>query len=280
MVSFRSHLAKVNRPSGTLSSMGKEGWVEGAPFMGRAFSSLFWRRRIPVLLFRGLPVVLFLGALCATVSARAAQMNPLLQSWLNAQTNIHTWSADVTQTRALKTLTQPLVAQGHVWFAAPNRFRWQIGNASDTGGNTNTIALRQADQLLVIYPRLKVVEKYPLNSDQNGPWKDTLALLEAGFPQSQSDLEKRFKILSVTQTNGACEVTLQPRSASARRMMPQLTIAFATGNFSLRATELQFADGSTMRNEFNHATLNPKIEESLFTPKFDAEYRVVEPLKK
>ena len=36
-------------------------------------------------------------------------MNPLLQSWLNAQANIHTWSADVTQTRALKTLTQPLV---------------------------------------------------------------------------------------------------------------------------------------------------------------------------
>src|SRR5207247_5854732 len=62
-------------------STGGEGWGERAPFMVRGCSSSLGIGQIPVLLFRGLPVVLLLGALCATVSARAAQMNALLQSW-------------------------------------------------------------------------------------------------------------------------------------------------------------------------------------------------------
>jgi hypothetical protein len=75
----------------------------------------------------------------------------------------------------LKSLIQPLTGTGRVWFAAPNRFRgsWAIP--------AQTIAVRQPDEMAVIYPRLKRVEKYPLAGAQNGPWKETLALLEAGF---------------------------------------------------------------------------------------------------
>ena len=235
---------------------------------------------MPVLRFHALHFVIFLGVLWVTVSVHAGELHATLQSWLNAQTNVHGWSAEVTQTRRLKTLTHPLLAKGRVWFVAPNRFRWQIGDATGFDTTTNTIAVRQADQLLVIYPRLKRAEKYPLEGDQTGPWKDSLALLEAGFPRSQADLESRFKVGSLTQSNSLCEVALQPRSASARRLMPQIKIVFATNDFSLRATELQFADGSTMRNDFNNATLNPKIDERLFAPHLDADYQIVVPLKK
>src|SRR5262245_38297422 len=79
-----------------------------------------------------LPVLLLFLNLCVSISMRAGEANPLLESWLSAQTNLHTWSAEVTQTRTLKTLTQPLTAKGQVWFAAPNRFRWQIGNTTGT----------------------------------------------------------------------------------------------------------------------------------------------------
>src|SRR5439155_15779050 len=108
-------------------------------------------------------------------SSPATDTNSLVSSWLGAQTNIQTWSAEVIQTRTLKSLTQPLTATGHVWFAAPNRFRWELG------APPQTIALRQADQMLVVYPRLSRAEKYPLTGDHTGPWRDTLALLEAGF---------------------------------------------------------------------------------------------------
>ena len=50
----------------------------------------------------------------------ASDTNSTLGAWLNAQANIQTWSAEVVQTRALRSLTQPLTATGHIWFAAPN----------------------------------------------------------------------------------------------------------------------------------------------------------------
>ena len=92
----------------------------------------------------------------------ATDASSALNAWLNAQTNIQTWSAEVIQTRALKSLTQPLIAKGRVWFAAPNRFRWELGDPPQT------IAVRQPEQMLVIYPRLKRAEKYSLAGNQNG----------------------------------------------------------------------------------------------------------------
>lgn len=203
-----------------------------------------------------------------------AQTNSLLATWLNSQTNIQTWSADVVQTRTLKSLTQPLTATGHVWFAEPNLFHWELGSPPQT------IAVRERDELLVIYPRLKHAERYPLTGNQTGPWRDALGLLEAGFPRSQADVESQFHILSQTISNQTCEVVLQPKSAAARRMIPQIKIVFSTNDFSLRATELQIADGSTMRNDFTNAVLNPKLDPALFAPKLESDFKIVEPLKK
>ena len=204
----------------------------------------------------------------------AAEDNPLLSSWLGAQTNIQSWSADFIQTRTFKSLAQPLTATGHIWFAEPNRFRWELGNPPQT------IAVRATNELLVIYPRLKRAERYPLSGTQTGEWRDALALLESGFPRSEAEISSRFKILSQTITNEVCELSLQPKSVSARKMMPQIKIAFGTNDFSLRGTELQFADGSTMRNSFTHPVLNPTIDKGVFSPQIESDFRIVEPLKK
>lgn len=207
-------------------------------------------------------------------NSRAAETNTALTTWLNAQTNIHTWSADFTQTRILKSLTQPLTATGHVWFAAPNRFRWELGHPPQT------IAVRNADEMLVIYPRLKRAERYPMTGDQAGQWRDVMKLLEAGFPRSQAELESDYNILAQQVTDDICELTLQPKSATARKMMPQIKIGFSTKDFSLRSTELQFADGSIMRNDFKNPELNPKLDDALFQPKLESDYQIVEPFKK
>ena len=218
--------------------------------------------------------LLLLGFVGSEFAAAAADTNSLVASWLSAQTNIQSWSADCIQTRTFKSLAQPLTATGHVWFAEPNRFRWELGRPAQT------IAVRAEKEMLVIYPRLKRVERYPLGGDQSSPWRDALALLEAGFPRSQAQLESTFRIISQTITNQTDEVTLQPKSSSARRLMPQIKIAFDTRDFSLRATELQFADGSTMRNDFYNAVLNPKLEDDIFAPKIENDFKIVEPLKK
>ena len=215
----------------------------------------------------------FLVFTSSPIPAPAASTDPLVASWLSGQTNLQTWSADCIQTRTFKSLSQPLTATGHVWFAEPNRFRWELGRPAQT------IAVRAPKEMLIIYPRLKRVERYPLGGEQAGPWRDALALLEAGFPRSQAQLESTFHIVSQTITNQTDEVALQPKSASARRMMPQIKIAFDTKDFSLRATELQFADGSKMRNDFFNAVMNPRLDEETFAPKIESDFKIIEPLK-
>ena len=207
-------------------------------------------------------------------TAGRAQTNTAPTRWLAAQTNIQTWSADFLQTRSFKTLTQPLTESGKVWFSEPNRFRWELGHPA------KTIAVREADEMLLLYPALKRVERYPLNSTATGPWRDALALLEADFPRSEADLKSRFNIQSQKLTDEICELVLQPRSATARKMMPQIEISFDLKNLTLRATELQFADGSKMRNDFTNTVLNPKLDAKLFAPEIPADFKVIEPMKK
>ncbi len=205
---------------------------------------------------------------------QAVELAPEVRAWLNAQTNIQTWAADVTQTRTLKTLSHPLMSKGQVWFSAPKLFRWEIGQP------TETVAVRQADQMLVIYPRLKRVERYALDASATGPWRETLALLEAGFPRSVAELQSRFNVVTQKPFNGLFELTLEPKSAAARRMIPQIKILFSRQDHVLRATELKFSDGSIMRNEFSNARLNPELDESLFDPQPGEGFKTVEPLKK
>jgi outer membrane lipoprotein-sorting protein len=211
--------------------------------------------------------------LVAVLTAHAAEQSLVLDTWFSAQTNLHSFTADVIQTRTLKVLSQPLVSTGKVWVVIPNRFRWEIGQPAQT------IALRQPDTLFLIYPRLKRAEKYPLNDNQPGPWRDALALLEASFPRSQADLESHFRVLSVTQTNANWELTLQPKSPLARQMMAEIGITVRTNDFSLAATEMKFADGSRMRNDFTNVVLNPVLGEEIFDAKLDPGITVVEPLR-
>lgn len=205
---------------------------------------------------------------------QAAETNAVLSAWLAAQTNLHTWTADFTQTRALKTLTQPLVASGRVWFATPNRFRWELGSPA------KTIALRNADEMFVIYPRLKRAEKYPLEANASGAWRDMLSLLDAGFPRHRADLDSRFQILSLTETDGCWRLVFQPKSAFARKMIGEIHVGLAANTFALTSTELIFVDGSRMRNDFTNAVLNPELDESIFDWKPDPGFKVTEPLKK
>lgn len=213
-----------------------------------------------------------IGLSTSQVAGGAEGEIPSLRAWLQAQTNLQTWAAEVTQTRSLKTLAQPLTTSGRVWFVAPGRFRWEMGEPP------STIAVRQPDQLLVIYPKLKRAERYRWEGDRAGPWKESLALLEAGFPRDEKEFDQRYQLLELKVADGGGILALQPRAPGARRMMPRIIIEFATADFTLRATELHFADGSRLRNEFRNTQRNVPLSEDLFDPKLSADYQIVDPL--
>jgi outer membrane lipoprotein-sorting protein len=217
-------------------------------------------------------VVLWGTAACGG-DLRGTETGALLDRWFAALPQTRTWTAEFVQTRALKAVAEPLISTGRVWVAVPDQFRWELGQP------TQTIALRQKNQLLLIYPRLRRVEKYPLHDQRPGPWRDALLLLEAGFPQSRGDLESRFHLKSVHQTNGLFCLALEPKSASARRLLRGLRISFDTNTFSMSRMELEMADGSSLRNEFAQARLNPPLDEGCFKIDLEGGFTVTEPVR-
>ena len=215
---------------------------------------------------------LALGAWC--LPCRAADPNAVLDAWFTTQTNLHTWTADLVQTRTLKTLTRPLVVNGHIAFAAPGDYRWELGRPA------RTMAVRSGDDMYVVYPFLKRAERYSLGTNTPQHWRDTMSLLQAGFPHDRREFETQFKVLSLTETNGDWQFALQPKSAFARQMMPQLNLRLATNDFSLAGTELVFVDGSTMRSDFTNAVVNPPIPPGLFHWTAPEDFQVTSPFDK
>jgi outer membrane lipoprotein-sorting protein len=219
---------------------------------------------------------IFVAIVCLSASPtlRAADTNAVLDAWFAAQAQVHSLSADFVQTRTLKTLVQPLLAEGHLWFSPPNQFRWELGRPAQT------IAVRHADEMFVIYPRLKRAEHYPLGASAPRAWRDAMSLVDAGFPRTRQEFDAQFEIQSLTQTNGTWLVALQPRSAAARQIMPALRVSLATHDFTLAATELVFVDGSRMRNDFSRVVVNGPLAENLFQWKPPADFTVTEPFAK
>ena len=212
-------------------------------------------------------VVLVALSLCGASGASS------IGQFLEAQSDLKSWTADFVQTRTLKSLKQPLKSPGHLYFKAPNGFRWELGEP------TQTIAVRRSNDVLLIYPPLKRAERYELRPGERNPWQEMLSLLEAGFPRNRQELEAHFNIDSERVVDGRLHVALQPQIASARRWMQEMELVFDTQTKTLAATELRFADGSTLRNDFSNERKNPAIDPQLFNPQIPPDYKILEPGK-
>ena len=220
-------------------------------------------------------LALGLYALLVAPGVRAADATPPpgIERWLNRQTQVLTWSAEITQTRRLKSLAEPLVSPGRVWFQAPNRFRWELGEPA------RTVAIRETDRLVLLYPQLRRAEVYPLTGEGNGPWRSSLTLLEAGFPQHRDQLEQQFDILKTSTQGSNTVVSLRPKSASARRWVHAIRVTLRSDDLNLQATELDFADGSQLRNDFRNAAINADIPTDRLKAQIPEDYTITEPGK-
>lgn len=197
----------------------------------------------------------------------------ILNSWLNRQAQVKSWSADVLQIRKLKSLVRPLESKGRVWFAQPNRFRWQLGEPP------RTIATRTDRELVIVYPRLKQVERYPISAASNSAWKEAMALLDVGFPSDPKAFHSRYELISTKRSQKGWVLELRPAAKEALRLLERVRLEVTADDFILLATELVFPDGSTMRNQFSNHRLNPELEETLFEAEIGEGYQVINPLE-
>ena len=211
---------------------------------------------------------------CLAVTVlHAADYEAQFNRWFAAQTNMQNWTADFTQTRSLVALSQPLKSGGRVW-VKPGSFRWELGQPPQT------IVVRNPDELLILYPRFKRAELYPLDKIPAGPIKDAMALLDVSLPRDRASMEEHFQLLSAAETNGTLQMTLQPKSVSARQFVGNMVIGFHTNDFTIADSEMRFSDGSTLRNDFTNVVFNQPMNSSLFDTNLPADYSVVEPLNR
>jgi len=59
-----------------------------------------------------------------------------------------------------------------------------------------------------------------------------------------------------------------------------MELVFDTATKSLAATELRFADGSSLRNDFDNERKNVDVPPELFRPQIPPDYKVIEPAKR
>ncbi|HUE37696.1 MAG TPA: outer membrane lipoprotein carrier protein LolA [Candidatus Acidoferrum sp.] len=216
---------------------------------------------------------LWILPLLAATALRAADYEAQFNQWFAAQTNMQNWSADFTQTRSLMALSQPLTSHGKVW-VKPGSFRWELGQPPQT------VVVRTPDELLIMYPRFKRAELYPLDKIPAGPIKDAMSLLDVSLPRDRGSMEEHFQLLSATETNSTLQMTLQPKSASARQFIRDIIIGFHTNDYVIADSEMQFSDGSTLRNDFTNVVFNQPMDSKLFDTNVPSDYSVVEPLSR
>jgi outer membrane lipoprotein-sorting protein len=211
--------------------------------------------------------------LLAAFSARADNYEAQFEKWFAAQTNMQMWSANFVETRSLMTLSQPLKSTGKVW-VAPGKFRWELGRPPQT------IVVRNPDELLILYPRLKHAEIYALDKIPPGPIKDAMALLDVSIPRSRAALEEHFQLLSVAITNSVLQMTLQPKSQSAQQFINSVVMGFHTNDYVIAESQMNFSDGSTLRNDFTDVVFNQDMDPKLFATNVPPNYTVAEPMNR
>lgn len=207
------------------------------------------------------------------VRADVGEAQQFLEGWLARQAQVRSWVADVVQTRKLKALVRPLESRGRIWVRYPNRFRWQLGDPP------RTIAVRTDDELRIVYPQLRRVERYALSENIDPSWRQVLALMVVGFPSKASEFYARYELLEAQQTGDGWRFELRPVAREARRLIDRVRLEIDQQDATIRATELILADASIMRTDFNHHQINPVLDEALFAVEATEGFEIIDASK-
>ncbi len=207
--------------------------------------------------------LLFLILLPLTLhSAPPTNLAPVKQ-WITRQTEFRSVSADLVQTRSLRSLRNPLTTPGHLWFVAPNSFRWELGEP------VKTVVLRQGEFIHVITPAKKKAERHPANNAGKNQGMQGMGMITFPLAKDFPDFNRQFEILSVVVDGNKCRLDVLPRNPQTRKMLTALKIEFDTQNGKMSHFEIVTRDGSSLKNEFTNIRVNPKIERKMF--EFDFE---------
>lgn len=188
------------------------------------------------------------------VTLQALDLAPV-KRWLEQQDGMTSLSSDFVQTRAYRSLRDPLKVNGRLWFRAPDWFRWELGDPP------KTVVLRQDDSVYMIRPAKKRAARFAIEDiqQQAGP-----AMFEFPIARSFEDFKARFRVDSIAVDGGRCDVAVSPKEAKLQKFLSRLAFGFDTQSGHLLSIKLTMRDGSFLQNEFSNVRINPRIEKALF----------------
>jgi outer membrane lipoprotein-sorting protein len=201
------------------------------------------------------PALLLLLALAG--AALADDLAPV-RAWIAHQRSVKSIAADFAQTRALRTLRDPVVAHGKFWFRAPSSFRWQIGDPP------KTIVLGDDKEIDVIQPRKKLVERSSSDQMSRQARARGFGMMSFPFAADFDDFQEQFEVLAVRTEGNHCHLELLPRDAQARRFLARIALDFDTDSGQLLTFEIVTREGSSMRTEFQNTRVNAPLDPALF----------------
>ncbi len=210
-------------------------------------------------LWPALLVAVFLtgGVLFAVPPAVPLDLAPL-KTWIAAQKDVRSVSADFTQTRALRTLRSPLTSKGRLWFKAPNWFRWELGDPP------KTIIIGTPSGLTIIQPGKKRAERKPLVSPGGPNDSEPLGMMRLPGGGSFQEFQQRVQVLAIETSGSRCHVEMLPRDAQSAGRLSAIKWDFDTGTGHWLSFEIVTREGSSIRNEFSNVETNQKLDKALF----------------
>ncbi len=194
----------------------------------------------------------------APPSALAAPDLAPVKKWIARQENFNSVAADFVQTRALRALRSPLSSPGHLWFVAPESFRWELGDPA------KTIVLRKGEWIYVITPTKKRAERHAAAAVGKDFGMQSMAMMSFQFAKDFSDFQRKFETLSVQSEGGRCRLEILPRDVQARQVLKAIKLDIDNSTGQMLAFEILTRDGSALRNEFSDVHVNAKIDHRIF----------------
>jgi chaperone LolA len=205
-------------------------------------------------------VALTLLSLTLTLSASAEPMNSReVKAFLDRirarRAAAPQVQADFEEEKTIHLMNKPISSSGHVWFAAPNKFRREVK------GPSPSLTVSDGQQLWIYYPKFQSAERYSLG--KHSPLDPGIAALTAAL--NLENVESSYHTTASKSENGYT-LQLVPRHPSLKRLLRTFSIQM-NNDLQVERTEMVQPNGdritTTYRNE-SRAPIDPSV--FAFTP--------------
>lgn len=221
---------------------------------GMLAAILFFHEEVPMTRWLGV-LLIMAGCMLMPAGAKAQGKGDatIRQKILSMASQTKTLQCDFVQTRQLAMLSDKQVSRGKLFFAAPDRLRWEY-----VSPYANLLVMNGQEVMARDSRRSHVVD-----TRHNRMYREMTRLL-VGSLSAQILLDDSQFSSSVVQSGQEWVATLTPRRKELRRLFSRIVIHFPVGQCVASKVELTESKGDHTLIEIQNAKSDQPIADKLF----------------